>query len=175
MHACVRFVAGNLARRTFLTFILLAIAPLLVTGVVTIGQVSGYLTEEKTQQLEANAKAYGLQIHERLSTASRVLEQATVEQRRRDDIAKLTTEPINNSNDRYFDAIERIEGNHRTLLAGNPQRAGRFESSALSHADQKLWTFPDQTGKTSLYLALPTQNEVGSPALIVAAVNSEYL
>jgi diguanylate cyclase (GGDEF)-like protein len=170
VRRCFAFIAGNLARRTFVTFILLAIAPLLITGMVTIHQVSNYLTQEKIKELEANAKTYGLQIHERLSLASRALEQADTNK-----YVSLITSPVNSAGDHYFDAIERVDDQHRSLLAGDPERVGQLDSDFLKRSDRRLWTHSDQTGKISLYLVLPTENKVGPPTLILATVNSEYL
>lgn len=170
LRKCLDFVVGNLARRTFAQFVLLAVAPLIVTGVVTIHQVTGYMTNKAISDLESNAKGYGLQMHERLTLAAHALQQS-----RADNIEMLTQPLIGTESDQYFDAIELVDSNRREMLAGDPQRSTKIDPAILLQSDRRLWVIADQGGKDSVYLTVRNQTQAGPPIILVAALNQGYL
>jgi diguanylate cyclase (GGDEF)-like protein len=65
-------VAGRVARRVFLLFVLSALLPLTVMAVLSVTEVREILLEQGDKRLAASAKAYGMSVFDRLLLAADV-------------------------------------------------------------------------------------------------------
>ncbi|MGE3530190.1 MAG: putative bifunctional diguanylate cyclase/phosphodiesterase [Steroidobacteraceae bacterium] len=168
--ACLTCIAGGLARRTFLMFVLCAMLPLTLTGLITVKETAAQLAEQTIRNLGTAAKDYSLQLFERLSLAQHVLINAQLQ-----DTGLLTNTSIGDDYNQYFDAIELIDATTHELLSGNPQRMPHNIDPATISQKQGLWIHKDQNGIFTVYLAHRPQQGAGLSPLIVAALNHDYL
>ncbi len=169
MPACFACIAGNLARRTFLMFVLCALVPLAITGLITVNQTTRYLTEQTTRKLNSEAKSYGLQLFSRIELAQNAL-QIT----RPEDLQNFVVHATGNNKAPLFDAIASVTEEKIEVLAGNAERLVNPDRLRDISPDRHMWVNLDVRGNTAVYLVLRPEADSASP-LLVATFNNDYL
>jgi diguanylate cyclase (GGDEF)-like protein len=169
MPTCFACIAGNLARRTFLMFILCALVPLAITGLLTVNRTSSYLTEQTTRKLESEAKSYGLQLFSRMELAQRALQTT-----RPDDLHNFVVDAADNNKGQLFDAVASVTDRNIKVLAGNAERLVNPDRLRDIAPDRQMWVSLDARGNTAVYLVVRSEADSTSP-MLVATFNNDYL
>lgn len=160
---------GRLATRTFLLFVVCALIPLALTGILTIRQTSSYLEEQANRSMRMRAKSYGLQLFERLSLAADLV-------RNTDGLQSLVDYPLTNV--RYIDSIGLFHDGQIQSVTGKENRLPTTwngpSPTTLSEGKPALWAQPDADQRSTVYMLYRPRGSQHADVLI-AALNDDYL
>jgi diguanylate cyclase (GGDEF)-like protein len=161
-------LAGKLANRTFLLFVLCALLPLAATGLITIQQTTRYLTEQTNVSLTRSAKSNGMQLYERLTLAQRVLRHSSLPQ-----LQRLALETMNEEG-RYFDSIAELDNGVPRPLAGEFDAAIDTRGWSESGAGPLLKVIA-RDGKAAAVYMLERNVADGTPRVLIGRLDAGHL
>ncbi len=160
---------GRLATRTFLMFVICALVPIAVTGLITIRQTSSYLEEQAAQNMRMRAKSYGMQLFERLSLVVDLL--------RKTDGLQILADSSSASSHR-IDTLGIFQQGQFNLIAGDsshlPDRWNGPSPAALGEGNSTLWVQQDKARRNTVYM-LYRPSGARNTGVLIAALNSDYL
>lgn len=168
-HQLKAQASGRLVTRTLLLFVICALIPLALTGIITIWQTTRYLEEQTDHNMRMHAKNYGLQLFERMTLATDLL-------RDTDDFHNPADSLLVNS--RYIDSLGVMHAGQLTLLAGNknrlPSRWSDLSLATLGRGGSMLWMQQDTHQHNTVYILYRPAGD-GPADVLIAAFNEEYL
>jgi putative nucleotidyltransferase with HDIG domain len=175
------FIRSRVARRIVLLFVICALIPISVLGLLSYRQVTRHLAEQSRSRLQLYSKTMGMNIYERLISLQAEMQVIAFQPAKRGAVTVFTnpSEEYQDHLAQRFLSLDLIsDRGDRQHIFGEKRDLPKLAASEMQHGlggETLVFVGNSPSGESRIFMAIPVPEEDGPTVLLLSELRGTYL